>query len=252
MVEKGISIVVSDIWDAEQFKLLADGAVNTGITILWVGSAGLAEALPACLKILPQRTVEKTPILTIAGSVSNVTRKQVECLTADDHTVWVQIDPIKILTGEDRAPHIEECCDTVTTALLQGKDVVITSGYSNEVVELTKQYGDMLGLQPCETSAIVADSLGTIVRRLVERRIKLGGMVLTGGDTAISVCRSLASIGMRVLGEVSPGVPLGMLQGGICDDMLVVTKAGAFGEQHVLQKAVSVLKEYSNENPERS
>jgi len=54
-------------------------------------------------------------------------------------------------------------------------------------------------------------------------------LVLSGGDTALAVCRALGVQGIRSLREILPGIPLGTLIGGCCDGLPVVTKAGGFG-----------------------
>jgi len=54
-------------------------------------------------------------------------------------------------------------------------------------------------------------------------------LVLSGGDTALEVCRALDVAGIRLAREILPGIPLGTLTGGCCDGLPVVTKAGGFG-----------------------
>src|SRR5690606_41725032 len=83
------------------------------------------------------------------------------------------------------------------------------------------------------------DRLGALTRRLVARRPGLD-RVLTGGDTARAVCRHLGIGGIRLLEEVAPGIPLGQLVGP--RPLYAVTKAGAFGEEDTLVKAVNKLK----------
>jgi uncharacterized protein YgbK (DUF1537 family) len=66
-------------------------------------------------------------------------------------------------------------------------------------------------------------------------------MVLTGGDTAIEVCRALEADSLEVLEEVAPGIPLCELSGTRTGPIRVVTKAGGFGDRDALIKAVRVL-----------
>jgi uncharacterized protein YgbK (DUF1537 family) len=68
----------------------------------------------------------------------------------------------------------------------------------------------------------------------------LGGLVMTGGDTARAVCRHLGATGVELISEVEPGVPLGRLVGRT--QLLAVTKAGAFGSEQALLRAVDQLK----------
>ena len=64
-------------------------------------------------------------------------------------------------------------------------------------------------------------------------------LVLTGGETAVGVARRLGAVGIRLEGEVEPGIPVGFLIGP--RPYRVVTKAGAFGEPGTLVGAVETL-----------
>jgi uncharacterized protein YgbK (DUF1537 family) len=64
-------------------------------------------------------------------------------------------------------------------------------------------------------------------------------LVLTGGDTAAGVARRLGAGGIRLEGEIEPGVPVGALIGP--RPYRVVTKAGGFGEPGTLVKILDEL-----------
>jgi uncharacterized protein YgbK (DUF1537 family) len=61
------------------------------------------------------------------------------------------------------------------------------------------------------------------------REFEVGGLVLTGGETAHAVLRTLDATAVRILGELEVGIPWGRLEGGTKPGLLVVTKAGGFG-----------------------
>ena len=91
--------------------------------------------------------------------------------------------------------------------------------------------------------AAVAAALGGLCRKIA-LSVPLGGLVLTGGDIALSCCSLLSASGISVVREVAPGIPVGVLKGGQCPGMKVVTKAGAFGAEDALCRAVDSLKIY--------
>jgi D-threonate/D-erythronate kinase len=110
------------------------------------------------------------------------------------------------------------------------------------VITLSMDRGRLKALQEGvrrEAAFRIVDRLGALTSRLVARRPGLG-LVLTGGDTARAVCRHLGIGGIRLLEEVAPGIPLGQLVGP--RPLYAVTKAGAFGEEDTLVKAVNKLK----------
>lgn len=67
---------------------------------------------------------------------------------------------------------------------------------------------------------------------------EVGSLVLTGGDTAAMVLRALGADAIDVAGEMSPGIPWGVLRGGLADGCVVMTKSGGFGDEHVLVDAL--------------
>jgi uncharacterized protein YgbK (DUF1537 family) len=81
------------------------------------------------------------------------------------------------------------------------------------------------------------------------RAARPGLLVLTGGQTARIVCSQLGALGVHLLGEVLPGLPVGRLRGGVWDGLLVVTKAGGFGGPAALLDALRALSPSSLDTP---
>ena len=61
-----------------------------------------------------------------------------------------------------------------------------------------------------------------------------GAVILVGGDTALKVYEQCRAQGIRILGEVEPGIPWGRWIGGRLEGLPVVTKAGGFGNADTL------------------
>ena len=78
------------------------------------------------------------------------------------------------------------------------------------------------------------------LRHRVEK-LSAGGLLLSGGDTALLVCRLLGAEGIRLEAEIEPGIPLGRLLGGVGDGLAVVTKSGGFGSPSTLTCVARVL-----------
>ncbi|MHB9092750.1 MAG: nucleotide-binding domain containing protein, partial [Chloroflexota bacterium] len=89
--------------------------------------------------------------------------------------------------------------------------------------------------------AAVAASLGPVVAGAV-RPGDWAGIVMTGGDTAVSVCAALGAGTLEIEGEVEPGVPYGRLLEGALAGQLVVTKAGGFGSANAITNAITFIK----------
>jgi len=242
---KGQRVIVCDIWQEEHLKLIALCAVQLEKHLLWVGSAGLAEYLPSVLG-LGATSVGKDPVVVVAGSVSKVTRGQITKLKQRKDITSIEIDTCLLVQKESAHQEIRRCFNSASTAVTAGNDVVIASGYSGELVAKTIEKGLTLGLSSQQTAEIVAAALGGLCRDIATN-IKLSGLVLTGGDIALSSCSLLSATGFKVVEEVAPGIPVGLLKGGLCDGLRVVTKAGAFGDENALCKSIDCLKQYKKE-----
>ena len=67
------------------------------------------------------------------------------------------------------------------------------------------------------------------------------GLLMTGGETALIVCRAMGATAIEVVGEALPGIPLGLLR--LPDRTVpVATKSGGFGAPDALVVAVEALK----------
>lgn len=54
-------------------------------------------------------------------------------------------------------------------------------------------------------------------------------LIVVGGDTALAVLEALEVTGIVLGSEPIPGAAAGLIEGGSCPGILVITKAGAFG-----------------------
>lgn len=87
---------------------------------------------------------------------------------------------------------------------------------------------------PPPTDKPLAHHLG----RLIAGGAPRAHYVLTGGGTARSVLGALGIRTLRLIGEVEPGIPVGLAHGAT----LVCTKAGAFGRPDALVRCAQRLK----------
>ena len=83
------------------------------------------------------------------------------------------------------------------------------------------------------------------IRELVQAE-PVRALVLSGGDTAAVVCRALGAKRIRLCDEILPGIPRGVLIGGLADGLPVATKAGGFGEPDAL---IRVADHFSHSTP---
>jgi uncharacterized protein YgbK (DUF1537 family) len=88
---------------------------------------------------------------------------------------------------------------------------------------------------------MIPQALGKAAVRIL-KKVRLGGLVLTGGDLAMGVCERLSSSALRVEDEVLPGIPSSTLTDGPFRGLRMVTKAGGFGEKDALWRIIQYLR----------
>jgi uncharacterized protein YgbK (DUF1537 family) len=83
----------------------------------------------------------------------------------------------------------------------------------------------------------LADELGRRAATAIAEH-RPDAVVLFGGDTAFAVLRALGCMSLRPIGEVLPGVPVARCEN---SGLVVVTKAGGFGEKDVVATVIERL-----------
>jgi uncharacterized protein YgbK (DUF1537 family) len=66
----------------------------------------------------------------------------------------------------------------------------------------------------------------------------VAALILTGGDTAAFVLKSLDASSILLAGELAPGIPWGFVEGGAAHGCIAVTKSGGFGDRDALLHAL--------------
>jgi uncharacterized protein YgbK (DUF1537 family) len=243
--DKDIELIVFDAQVEEDLNKIFQAVSKTGHRVLWVGSTGLSRYVPQLLNAQTKKTPRIAPPSTIypsmlvSGSTSETTKRQLNILTQFG-IVAVEMKPLEIISSGDRAEkEVERCRSLLVDALKNGNDVALHVPTSREEVATTKLKEREMGLDETRVSIRILDALAKITKRVVEA-VEPRGLILTGGDTAKRVCGQLGGIGIKLLEEIEPGIPIGYLIG--ATELLVITKAGGFGTPYAFVNAIKTLK----------
>ncbi|MTW84453.1 hypothetical protein F3157_02090 [Virgibacillus dakarensis] len=242
--ENGIYYIVCD---AETQDDLREAAVKMNAVsnrIIWAGSAGLAEVIPDVLQISKraqeQASLNCKHVMTVCGSLSQVTQSQVQFAANQPNITVVELDPMQIFSDEWKIvqqDYIQRCLGGFD----KGNDVVLYVPSNEEVREKVKEIGTNLNLTGYQIGERISGAIGEVVEKVSQKNYDLTGFVLTGGDTAKDTSRHLDGIGFQLIKEVESGIPYGRLIG-TNKEYMVVTKAGAFGKEDSIYKAMMMLK----------
>jgi uncharacterized protein YgbK (DUF1537 family) len=240
-VEQGEKWIVFDAVQDEHLASIATAAHGYA-NVLWVGSAGLAEQLPRFYewqeKSAGKVEAAQGAVVIIAGSVSKITQQQIRQVLNLPNIHLIKINGANLTNNQ--AEEIKRCISEAKAFIEEGKDILLASAITDEDVALAVAAGQKKGLTSVEVSEQTAAALGKVAEGLAA--CALSGMVLTGGDTAIHVCRALGAAAIEIIEEVAVGIPLGHMVGGKLDGLRVVTKAGAFGSEESLVLAIKAIR----------
>jgi len=226
---EGAEILVSDAVTDQHLADLVAGVRTLGRPVLWTGSAGLArQLLPAPHFAPPCEPHSVTqPLLVIAGSVSQTLRRQIAHYCTATGAACITGDSVALAGAAALADaEISRVSAEALHGLQAGRSVVVTTSLPPGSLEHS-------GPSMLETARTISDRLGAIARGTLAAGWS-GSLFLSGGDTALRVCRWLGATGISLAVELVSGVALGSLVGGPFAGQSVITKAGSFGEVDVL------------------
>lgn len=183
--------------------------------LLWVGAAGIAQALAAHLYGAsatwrePPRVTGR--ILFVVGTRAQATRDQVAQLSV--------AHGVELIEAPNGAVDIERALRSTAPVLV----LRAAPGPAGE--------GD---------AAVVAASLGAAADRLL-REGGFDAVVASGGDTARAFLSATAVAALRVMGDLMPGIPYSRFSHS-GRDVWLVTKAGGFGRSGAFETLVARLR----------
>jgi D-threonate/D-erythronate kinase len=241
--EEGAAYIVFDALEDEHLQEIVEIVQKVSSNIVWVGSAGLAGYLPIPAEEAKEQGRAaihiRRPALMVVGSVSRTARSQLNEALSAENVKGVNMQSVLVAAGEpQRGLEIERVYSEAQQAILGGAHVILYCTGEPEDVEEIAKLGIELNLSPSELGLRIASALGEAASRLVYS-LELDGVILTGGDTAKQFCRQARIQEFILMDEVEAGIPIGRLKGDTT--LYAVTKAGSFGSNAALVKALHYL-----------
>lgn len=252
MIHDGSEILVVDAITDNDLTCIAQSICALDCLTIMAGSAGLASKMPEILGITEcgvywEANERNSGVMTVVGSVSPTVREQVDYAVRTLGLHNIVLDPNEILSGLDSAEdETKKIVDEAARHLGSGRDIVLSLSSLHSdcavttCVDAISCASDISSVSYLEDSRRIARYLGHICEATLSK-CSVAGLVLTGGDTALAVCRRLGAVGVSLVDEVVPGVPFGHLVGGPHSGMMIVTKAGSFGGEDTIVRSINHL-----------
>jgi len=243
---KGTRFIIFDAVSRQDLTNIAIAAFSMEETPLFVGSAGLAEEVAKRLRASTERkssqALQRTTrpvkhVFIISGSTSSVTNRQISLVSERNVPVF-QINKSLLREDDIKAKmEREKMSDDLAYSLSRGNAILRTF---TDTILSQKPKESSINIGITETLAnITLSALGKS-----KMNIHDFALVLTGGDTALSLINAIGAEAIEIEGELLEGIVIGYLRGGRWDGLTVVTKAGAFGGDDSLLRIFKLLERY--------
>lgn len=221
----GARVITYDVLENSDMEKMVSFLLGTGKKILWVGSAGMANALFS--------VVEKPkPVLALVGSIAETSRRQVK-KAVDQGAELIEMNVKDLINGGN----LQDVAGKVIEILRTGNDAVVVSAKENEDYIAAVDCGKKHGMNRQDVARYTQEKIGEL-SRLILKEVKVQGVFLTGGDTAISFMNKNGASGARLIEDVLPVIALIELDGGDYPNLPCIVKGGSIGDEDALVKCI--------------
>ncbi|MDI6755711.1 MAG: four-carbon acid sugar kinase family protein [Thermodesulfobacteriota bacterium] len=196
--------------------------------VLASGSVGLADEIVSSLpeKRKVRGRVIRGPLLIVSASRNPTTAEQIKA--AQEKLCLPLFEPDLDRLTNPRWARVESMAiaKSLSEILFKSPGAILTTTFQRHIPGKERTISQALG----------------IVTVSLLKKVRLGGLVLTGGDLAMGVCERLSATALGIEDEVLPGIPCSTLTDGLFKGLRLVTKAGGFGDKEALWRIMQYLR----------
>jgi uncharacterized protein YgbK (DUF1537 family) len=168
------------------------------------------------------------PILLVNGSVNERALEQIE--SGARHFSRVRLTPESLIGGK---AHL---------TIPSGGNLLLCSISKRDELQLYNDYAWSRGISEKQLHLQVAEHTGNIVRQILAAGV-FRTVVVFGGDTLAGIARANHWQKFEPLGELEPGVSISRPIG---NDLTLISKAGGFGDEDVVNRIVEFVERHQN------
>lgn len=225
------NILICDTKEETELKTIAAASALAPGRYLLCGSGGLARELYIFLKKTPPgigalpKGKESGPALLVVGSQHPLSAHQLQKARLSFNIPIIRLKLKSLNNDVSDADELKRVVTETVEYLNKGRSLALTLASSRYALASKGQL-----------PVILAELAAAVLTKQ-----NVNGLFLCGGDTAAAVCRRFEVSAIKVRGEVEPGIPWGIITGGIADGVRIITKAGGFGSEKAIVKSITYL-----------
>jgi len=242
LYQEGNKIIIVDAAEEVHLKDIFDSIVKFEGSVLYAGSAGLANCFPEIYnknrKFKLNMEKNKGLVLIVGGSRNPITKSQITHLKEELKLFDLNIDIEEIWSN--RKTILEHYLTESISIIKNGQGLVIhTYSAYNDKESINNKLMKKYNLSFRELELTIRKFLGELTAEIVSNS-SVRNLILTGGDIAVGVCSALDIKNLNIVDELLPGIPLSTANLKNFN-LKIVTKAGGFGEKDTLFKLIKKL-----------
>lgn len=223
LAEQGVRILCADAETDEDIRALGQGMARSGVTCVAADPGPLTAAFVAA-----SAPPVRGRVLVVAGSVTDLTRRQMNHLEAEMGARLITVDARSLGAGGAAAEtEVRRVVDELAAIPAQQPVIGVRS---SEVLTVDSA-----------AAARIAAGFAEIAARALDRVEGIKGIYTTGGDITLGVCRRLQAGAIQLKAEVLPLAVQGHLLGGLRPGLAIVTKGGLIGDETGAERCVRHL-----------
>ena len=204
------------------------------------GCAGLAAVLPNILPLHAESVLnyEFAPgLFVVCGSVNPVTRQQIEYAENQGFVHFSVMGRQMLDQSYWQTPEGECQLDAWADVLRENDKCIISTDYNEK--ETVGRYAKELGMDTGMIRERIADNMGYILKKLLDRGV-MRTIMVTGGDTLLGFMNQTGNNELDILNELEPGCVLSQAQYN-SQIYHIISKAGGFGDKHLICRLAEKL-----------
>lgn len=253
-----VDLVVADAAgdrDLNALAAAAGGVARAGRRLVWAGAAGLLRALAKAGAAGPDAApradgadpvgnsdpAHPAPLVLVCGSRRTLSLRQVDFAAAAARPLLVRPSAVPGAAACGQRWHASGGAEAGAPGPLSDADAAALCAEALAGGRNLFLCAPPLAESAASPSAAVAETVAAILadlaaRALASAAVRPRALLLVGGDTAYACLRRLDIRRLVLCGEAEPYVPWGRVRGGPWGGLVVVTKAGGFGDRLTLRR----------------
>ncbi|AEE95263.1 four-carbon acid sugar kinase family protein [Mahella australiensis] len=229
-------IVVIDATMQNHIDVIANACCQSVLPIMPVDPGPFSAAMAAALC---KEEGKATHMLLIVGSVSELTRRQVDTASRNLAIPWIAID-VPLLLSPNRDAEMQRVFVEVGRAFRRHPIVgIATAMQAAQIVRVE----DMQA-----ASAVINKALADITLSLLnDDRLSIKALYTSGGDVTAAICAAVGADSIELKGEALPLATYGRLIGGEFAGLPLITKGGLVGGDDAIIKCIEYLRKVADD-----